>query len=237
MPCGGHPESGHGPGRVAACHGVRAKPTKGVFGWLQADTVAAVWTAAAAIHREKNTVEAAAAAGLQPQQAAANKLQTERQRLEAVKAASHACMPLSWILPSGSLGLGAAAGTAGAASAGCRPCHGAGASDRQENKQGRGRVHRRRQRAAGRRRRGLTHCAFCPAARPTSNRSSRPPTPTPTPPLSSSPCSRCAARVVPSHHCRLLQRHHHHTPSGQTPRHSSSERERDRERERGREPK
>jgi hypothetical protein len=45
----------------------------GVFGWLQADTVAAVWTAAAAIHREKNTVEAAAAAGLQPQQAAANK--------------------------------------------------------------------------------------------------------------------------------------------------------------------
>jgi hypothetical protein len=48
--------------------------TKGVFGWLQADTVAAVWIAAAAIHREKNTVEAAAAAGLQPQQAAANKL-------------------------------------------------------------------------------------------------------------------------------------------------------------------
>jgi hypothetical protein len=47
---------------------------RGVFGWLQADTVAAVWTAAAAIHREKNTVEAAAAAGLQPQQAAANKL-------------------------------------------------------------------------------------------------------------------------------------------------------------------
>jgi hypothetical protein len=45
-----------------------------VFGWLQADTVAAVWTAAAAIHKEKNTVEAAAAAGLQPQQAAANKL-------------------------------------------------------------------------------------------------------------------------------------------------------------------
>jgi hypothetical protein len=45
-----------------------------VFGWLQADTVAAVWTAAAEIHREKNTVEAAAAAGLQPQQAAANKL-------------------------------------------------------------------------------------------------------------------------------------------------------------------
>jgi hypothetical protein len=32
----------------------------GVFGWLQADTVAGVWTAAAAIHREKNTVEAAA---------------------------------------------------------------------------------------------------------------------------------------------------------------------------------
>jgi hypothetical protein len=46
---------------------------KGVFGWLQADTVAAVWIAAAAIHREKNSVEAAAAAGLQPQQAAANK--------------------------------------------------------------------------------------------------------------------------------------------------------------------
>jgi hypothetical protein len=33
-----------------------------------------VWITAAAIHREKNTVEAAAAAGLQPQQAAANKL-------------------------------------------------------------------------------------------------------------------------------------------------------------------
>jgi hypothetical protein len=49
---------------------------EGVFGWLQADTVAAVWIAAAAIHREKNTVEAAAAAGLQPQQAAANKLRT-----------------------------------------------------------------------------------------------------------------------------------------------------------------
>jgi hypothetical protein len=46
-----------------------------VFGWLQADTVAAVWIAAAAIHREKNTVEAAVAAGLQPQQAAANKLE------------------------------------------------------------------------------------------------------------------------------------------------------------------
>jgi hypothetical protein len=53
--------------------GAPAKKKKGVFGWLQADTVAAVWTAAAAIHREKNTVEAAAAAGLQPQQAAANK--------------------------------------------------------------------------------------------------------------------------------------------------------------------
>jgi hypothetical protein len=39
----------------------------GVFGWLQADTVAAVWIAAAAIHREKNTVQAAATAGLQPQ--------------------------------------------------------------------------------------------------------------------------------------------------------------------------
>jgi hypothetical protein len=50
----------------------------GVFGWLQADTVAAVWTAAAAIHREKNTVEAAAAVGLQPQQAAANKLITRQ---------------------------------------------------------------------------------------------------------------------------------------------------------------
>jgi hypothetical protein len=48
---------------------------EGVFGWLQVDTVAAVWIAAAAIHREKNTVEAAAAAGLQPQQAAANKLE------------------------------------------------------------------------------------------------------------------------------------------------------------------
>jgi hypothetical protein len=53
----------------------------GVFGWLQADTVAAVWTAAAAIHREKNTVEAAAAAGLQPQQAAANKLYIVSSRL------------------------------------------------------------------------------------------------------------------------------------------------------------
>ena len=55
--------------------------TKGVFGWLQADTVAAVWTAAAAIHREKNTVEAAAAAGLQPQQAAANKLDDKQVRI------------------------------------------------------------------------------------------------------------------------------------------------------------
>jgi hypothetical protein len=54
--------------------GAPGPETLGVFGWLQADTVAAVWTAAAAIHREKNTVEAAAAAGLQPQQAAANKL-------------------------------------------------------------------------------------------------------------------------------------------------------------------
>jgi hypothetical protein len=52
----------------------RCPPRAGVFGRLQADTVAAVWTAAAAIHREKNTVEAVAAAGLQPQQAAANKL-------------------------------------------------------------------------------------------------------------------------------------------------------------------
>jgi hypothetical protein len=41
-----------------------ATTSMGVFGWLQADTVAAVWIAAAAIHREKNTVEAAAAAGL-----------------------------------------------------------------------------------------------------------------------------------------------------------------------------
>jgi hypothetical protein len=55
--------------------------SKGVFGWLQADTVAAVWIAAAAIHREKNTVEAAAAAGLQPQQAAANKLSLVRTRI------------------------------------------------------------------------------------------------------------------------------------------------------------
>jgi hypothetical protein len=54
----------------------------GVFGWLQADTVAAVWIAAAAIHREKNTVEAAAAAGLQPQQAAANKLYKISRRLQ-----------------------------------------------------------------------------------------------------------------------------------------------------------
>jgi hypothetical protein len=54
---------------------VLTESVRGVFGWLQADTVAAVWTAAAAIHREKNTVEAAAAAGLQPQQAAANKLE------------------------------------------------------------------------------------------------------------------------------------------------------------------
>jgi hypothetical protein len=54
--------------------GLGGRKNEGVFGWLQADTVAAVWIAAAAIHREKNTVEAAAAAGLQPQQAAANKL-------------------------------------------------------------------------------------------------------------------------------------------------------------------
>jgi hypothetical protein len=56
------------------------EPAYGVFGRLQADTVAAVWTAAAAIHREKNTVEAAAAAGLQPQQAAANKPLSSRQQ-------------------------------------------------------------------------------------------------------------------------------------------------------------
>jgi hypothetical protein len=66
------------PGASATSHRVssdaRLLHRPGVFGWLQADTVAAVWTAAAAIHREKNTVEAAAAAGLQPQQAAANKL-------------------------------------------------------------------------------------------------------------------------------------------------------------------
>jgi hypothetical protein len=40
-------------------HAAGTPKGKGVFGWLQADTVAAVWTAAAAIHREKNTVEAA----------------------------------------------------------------------------------------------------------------------------------------------------------------------------------
>jgi hypothetical protein len=60
-----------------ACHkyqDLHQQALSGVFGWLQADTVAAVWIAAAAIHREKNTVEAAAAARLQPQQAAANKL-------------------------------------------------------------------------------------------------------------------------------------------------------------------
>jgi hypothetical protein len=45
---------------IASQH--KGKRPMGVFGWLQADTVAAVWTAAAAIHREKNTVEAAAAA-------------------------------------------------------------------------------------------------------------------------------------------------------------------------------
>ena len=55
-----------------------------MFGWLQADTVAAVWTAAAAIHREKNTVEAAAAAGLQPQQAAANKLTVHTKHMSAI---------------------------------------------------------------------------------------------------------------------------------------------------------
>jgi hypothetical protein len=59
--------------RTFSIHSACMSSSKGVFGWLQADTVAAVWTAAAAIHREKNTVEAAAAAGLQPQQAAANK--------------------------------------------------------------------------------------------------------------------------------------------------------------------
>jgi hypothetical protein len=63
-----------GAGHEVPLHRPRQALIMGVFGWLQADTVAAVWTAAAAIHREKNTVEAAAAAGLQPQQAAANKL-------------------------------------------------------------------------------------------------------------------------------------------------------------------
>jgi hypothetical protein len=52
------PGSPCGPWRPSPTHA----GTRGVFGWLQADTVAAVWTAAAAIHREKNTVEAAAAA-------------------------------------------------------------------------------------------------------------------------------------------------------------------------------
>jgi hypothetical protein len=63
-----------GGGRSTVTDQKRRGDTEGVFGWLQADTVATVWIAAAAIHREKNTVEAAAAAGLQPQQAAANKL-------------------------------------------------------------------------------------------------------------------------------------------------------------------
>jgi hypothetical protein len=62
----------------AAAAQVNYRKLTGVFGWLQADTVAAVWIAAAAIYREKNTVEAAAAAGLQPQQAAANKLNVNK---------------------------------------------------------------------------------------------------------------------------------------------------------------
>jgi hypothetical protein len=66
----------------------------GVFGWLQADTVAAVWTAAAAIHREKNTVEAAAAAGLQPQQAAANKLVILIQE-KNLSAVGWSCLPIN----------------------------------------------------------------------------------------------------------------------------------------------
>jgi 2-hydroxychromene-2-carboxylate isomerase len=61
----------HWPAYGATGYGIQKRMS--VFGGLQADTVAAVWIAAAAIHREKNTVEAAAAAGLQPQQAAANK--------------------------------------------------------------------------------------------------------------------------------------------------------------------
>jgi hypothetical protein len=46
-------------------------------------------------------------------------------------------------------------------------------------------------------RRGLTHCAFCPAARPTSNRSSRPPTPTPALVVALFPL-RCSRRPVAS---------------------------------------
>jgi hypothetical protein len=60
-----------------------------VFGWLQADTVAAVWIAAAAIHREKNTVEAAA--GLQPQQAAANKLYIIRVHIFFTESETQTC--------------------------------------------------------------------------------------------------------------------------------------------------
>jgi hypothetical protein len=62
-----------------------------VFGWLQADTVAAVWIAAAAIHREKNTVEAAA--GLQPQQAAANKVTNHTRHTSLIVA-----LPLALLL-------------------------------------------------------------------------------------------------------------------------------------------
>jgi hypothetical protein len=62
---------------------------QGVFGWLQADTVAAVWIAAAAIHREKNTVEAAAAAGLQPQRTSCQSRTHRTQNLLRTKILQH----------------------------------------------------------------------------------------------------------------------------------------------------
>lgn len=155
---------------------------------------------------------------------------TERQRLEAVKAASHACMPLSWILPSGSF-LGPWRSRRDGGRGLCRvPAVPRRGCERQAREQAGTGTCAPTPAASGRQAtQGAHSLRLLSAARPTSNRSSRPP-PHPHPPLSSSPCSRSAARVVPSHHCRLLQRHHHHTPSDQTPRHSSGG-----ERERGRE--
>lgn len=190
MPCGGtggHPESGHGPGRAgAACHGVRAKPTNraAAAGGRQSSVTCmhalvvdtpirflGPWRSRRDDGRGLCRVPAVPRRGC------------ERQARE--QAGTGTCAPTP-----------AASGRAGG---------------RQATQ-------------------GAHSLRLLSAARPTSNRSSRPPPPPPHPPLSSSPCSRCAARVVPSHHCRLLQRHHHLTPSGQTPRHSSSGRERERQR-------
>ena len=84
-------------------------------------------------------------------------------------------------------------------------CRGLDKADRQANKQGWERVHRRdARRQAGDGRRGSPAHSLSLSLSAAHVKSSRAPSF-----FSSSPSSRCAARVVPPHHCRLLQRHHH----------------------------